>query len=188
MKNRTLFIVIITVIVIAIISISCYLIFKGNKKTPEKPEEKPPVVETPIKDSNPEFEKNLATLVDTINKVNIIFDESELDESNSYLNESSNKTCYLYDKEDAGLVYSMLKAAYLSPFIKGGYFEVKGEGEETKMYFCKNENTSIEKIDINDIEVTKDEEYSKSVTIGEKDYLLMKNANGWQFVSVVGIS
>jgi len=187
MKEKRVFIVIIAVIVIAIISISGYLIFKETYKKPEKPEEKPHEVETPPKDSDPEFEKNLATLINLINKVNKIFNESELSIDGSYLNEKGDKTCYLYDKEDADVVYSMLSSIYLSPFIKGENFEVKGEGEETKLYFCKNEKTSINNIDINDVSISKDEEYEKNITIGEKDYILMKNLNGWQFVYTVGI-
>lgn len=180
MKKRDLIIkILIIVIILSIIGLTIFkFVNKGKSSNP--PLE--PGVELPSEEYIASFENKLREMIDSINFISGVFVDTNLSETETYMNTKSNEKCRKYIGENADMMINVIETIYDNPFSEEKTFNIYSSENGNALYVCKPMSCTVEEIKTDEIVVvdSENEDYKK-IRIGEKEYDFKKNNDIWRF-------
>lgn len=115
-------------------------------------------------DNNSNKNNELEQLLNNINKINKIFNSTNLNTANSY-EDNNGIVCKEYIGDDVETYLKLLKETYVNPFFEDGYFQMVYDDKNNEKLFICNPQCII---------ITYNTENSKIIEANGKKYL---NAN-----------
>lgn len=171
--NKKEFILIILLVVVLLLSIGLTML-----KLLFKPEE--------INNPN-QNDEELKELVNTINDINSVFENIDLNNSTKYT-KNENIICYKYNGNDTEKYIEKIYNLYSYPYLKDKGFDVvltttKEGNIKRDLYVCKEEKCNVSKITSYQQDTV--EENGKVIVLNNISYMMFKGQEKWMFIEPV---